>query len=39
VQGSNLWVANSAPGYMGIWDSLSREDFNRLGGFNVVWLV
>jgi hypothetical protein len=39
VQGSNLWIANSAPGYRGVWDSLSREDFNRLGGFNVVWLV
>lgn len=39
TQGSNLWIANSAPGYKGIWDTLSREDFNRLGGFSVVWLV
>lgn len=39
VQGSNIWVANSAPGYKGIWDALSRSDFNRLGPFNVVWLV
>jgi hypothetical protein len=39
VQGSNLWVANSAPGYKGIYDVLSREDFNRLGPFSVVWLV
>ncbi len=39
VQGSNLWIANSAPGYKGIYDILSREDFNRLGGFSVVWLV
>lgn len=39
VQGSNIWIANSAPGYMGIWDSLSREDFARLGGFSVVWLT
>ena len=39
VQGSNLWVANSAPGYMGIWDTLSRADFQRLGPFSVVWLV
>jgi len=38
VQGSNLWIANSAPGYKGVWDILSREDFNRLGGFSVVWL-
>lgn len=39
IQGSNLWIANSAPGYKGIFDILSREDFNRLGGFSVVWLV
>jgi hypothetical protein len=39
VQGSSIWIANSAPGYAGIWDVLSREDFNRLGGFNVIWLV
>lgn len=39
VQGANLWIANSAPGYKGVWDVLSREDFNRLGGFSVVWLA
>jgi len=38
VQGSSLWVANSAPGYKGIYDHVSREDFARLGGFSVVWL-
>jgi len=38
VSGSNLWIANSAPGYKGVWDILSREDFNRLGSFSVVWL-
>ena len=37
--GSNLWVANSAPGYGGIWDELSRADFNRLGPFSVVWVT
>jgi hypothetical protein len=39
VQGSNLWIANSAPGYKGVWDTLSREDFARLGPFSVVWLT
>jgi hypothetical protein len=39
VQGANLWIANSAPGYKGIWDTLSRADFERLGSFSVVWLV
>jgi len=39
VQAPDLWIANSAPGYMGVWDRLSRGDFERLGGFSVVWLV
>jgi hypothetical protein len=39
VQGTNLWIANSAPGYKGVYDILSRNDFDRLGGFSVVWLV
>lgn len=38
VQGSNLWIANSAPGYKGVWDVLSRADFERLGAFSVVWI-
>jgi hypothetical protein len=38
VQGSNIWIANSAPGYKGVHDYLSRDDFARLGGFSVVWL-
>ncbi len=37
--GNNLWIANSAPGYQGVRDSLSRDDFNRLGPFSVVLLV
>jgi hypothetical protein len=39
VQGSNLWLSNSAPGYCGIWDQLSRYDYDRLGGFNNLWVV
>jgi hypothetical protein len=39
VQGDTIWIANSAPGYKGVWDNLNRSDFNRLGGFSVVWLV
>ena len=37
-QGADIWIANSAPGYMGVWDILSRADFNRLGPFSVVLL-
>lgn len=36
--GGNIWLANSAPGYRGVWDSISRDDYQRLGGFSVVWL-
>lgn len=39
VDGSgNLWIANSAPGYKGVYDVLTRDDFNRLGPFSCVWL-
>jgi hypothetical protein len=38
VRGDAIWIANSAPGYMGVYDLLSRADFDRLGGFSVVWL-
>src|SRR5262245_33674236 len=38
VQDGNLWIANSAPGYKGVYDILSRADFERLGPFNVVLL-
>lgn len=39
TQGANLWIGNSAPGYKGIYDVLSRSDFDRLGPFSVLWLV
>jgi hypothetical protein len=39
IYGNSLHIANSAPGYKGIHDVLSRGDFERLGGFSVVWLV
>lgn len=39
VQGSNLWVANSAPNYMGITDVVSRYDYERLGGFSNIWVT
>lgn len=34
--GDAIWIANSSPGYMGVYDILSRSDFNRLGPFSVV---
>ena len=39
VSGDCLAIANSAPGYKGVYDTLSRSQFNALGGFSVVWVV
>jgi hypothetical protein len=39
VAGSNLWISNSAPGYRGVYDQLSRYDYDRLGGWNHLWVV
>lgn len=39
VQGDAIWIANSAPGYRGIYDTLTRAQFEALGGFSVVTLV
>lgn len=36
---STLWIANSAPGYAGVWDELSRADFERLGPFSCIWIT
>jgi len=38
ISGDDLWIANSAPGYKGVHDILTRADFERLGPFNVVLL-
>lgn len=37
--GSDLWVANSAPGYRGVYDSLTRSQFNSLGPVEIVAIV
>jgi hypothetical protein len=35
----NLWVANSAPGYKGIWDDVSAAQFQAwAGSWQIVWL-
>jgi len=41
MRGTNpdsLWVANSAPGYHGIYDTLDRASFNNLGPVQVIYL-
>lgn len=39
TSGSNLWISNSAPGYRGVWDVLSRYDWDRLGPWSCLWVV
>jgi len=34
----SLWVANSALGYRGIWESLDRGQFNALGPVQLIYL-
>jgi hypothetical protein len=35
----DLWTANSAPGYLGVYDSLSRSEFNAYGPVQIIYLV
>lgn len=39
VDDGNIWIANSAPGYQGVYEILTRADFQRLGGFSMVYLT
>jgi hypothetical protein len=42
IRGTNpdsIWVANSAPGYCGVYDTLNRSQFNNLGPVNLIYLV
>lgn len=38
TSGSDIWVANSAQGYDGVWDNLTRERFNALGPVSVIYV-
>jgi hypothetical protein len=37
-EAGDLWVANSAPGYKGIYDGLTRQQFNNLGPTKLIVL-
>ena len=39
VSGADLLIANSAPGYKGVYSTLTREQFNSLGPFSCVWIT
>jgi len=38
ISGDAIWVANSAQGYMGVYDTLSRSQFNALGPVSVIYV-
>ena len=38
ISGSDLWVSNSAPGYMGVDSTLTRERFNALGPVSLIYV-
>lgn len=38
VDSGQIWVANSAPGYKGVWDLLSRDYFNYFGPVKVIYV-
>jgi len=38
VTGGQLWIANSAPGYRDVGDTLSRAQFEALGPFQAIYL-
>lgn len=39
VSDGNLWVANSARGYLGVYDVLTRDQFNAFGPVQIVALI
>lgn len=39
VSGSDIWVANSAQGYRGVYETMNRDQFNSLGPVELVYLV
>jgi len=39
VQGSDIWIANSAEGYCGVYDTLNRSQYNNFGPVQLLWLV
>jgi len=34
----DLWIANSAPGYLGVYDTLNRSQFNSFGPVQLVYI-
>lgn len=38
ITNGDLYVANSAMGYCGVWDELTRAQFNALGPVQVIYL-
>jgi len=38
VSDGAIWIANSAPGYRNVWDTLNRSQFSALGSWRATWV-
>lgn len=38
VKGERVWIANSAPGYRNVFDTLDRAQFAALGSWRATWI-
>jgi len=38
VSGDAIWLANSAPGYRNVWETLDRSQYAALGAWRATWV-
>jgi hypothetical protein len=38
VSGDAIWLANSAPGYRNVWETLDRRQYAALGTWRATWV-
>jgi hypothetical protein len=38
VQGDRIWIAQSAPGYRNVWDTIDRGQYAALGAWRATWV-
>jgi len=38
VRDGRIWIANSAPGYRNVWDTIDAQQFAALGSWRATWV-
>ena len=38
VRDGRIWIANSAPGYRNVWDTIDEQQFATLGTWRATWV-